>query len=81
MPDCRYQGRMGAWYAMQPSVEDQVGGLRRWFDFVVVLSTDNTVLFQRLEARGYPQQKIQENVQCEIMHVSIEEAREAYRCR
>lgn len=51
----------------------------RWFDFVVVLSTDNTVLFQRLEARGYPQQKIEENVQCEIMHVSIEEAREAYR--
>lgn len=51
----------------------------RWFDFVVVLTTDNTVLFQRLEARGYPSEKVMENVQCEIMHVSIEEAREAYR--
>lgn len=52
----------------------------RWFDVVVVLTTDNTVLYQRLERRGYHQAKIQENVQCEIMHVSIEEARAAYKC-
>lgn len=51
----------------------------RWFDIVVVLMSDNTVLYERLEARGYPPEKIMENVQCEIMHVSVEEAREAYR--
>mmetsp|Transcript_20161 Transcript_20161/g.60830 ORF Transcript_20161/g.60830 Transcript_20161/m.60830 type:complete len:125 (-) Transcript_20161:590-964(-) len=51
----------------------------RWFDLVVVLTTDNTVLYGRLESRGYHQAKIQENVQCEIMHVSIEEARAAYK--
>ena len=30
----------------------------RWFDLVVCLQTDNTVLYDRLEARGYAQNKI-----------------------
>lgn len=51
----------------------------RWFDLVVVLQTDNTILYGRLEARGYPQAKISENVQCEIMNVVVEEARSSYR--
>lgn len=38
----------------------------RWFDLVVVLQCDNTVLWNRLEKRGYSQPKIQENVQCEV---------------
>ena len=50
----------------------------RWFDLVLVLQTDNTVLWERLEKRGYATKKIQENVQCEIMHVIEEEARESY---
>ena len=50
----------------------------RWFDLVVVLQTDNTVLWERLERRGYSERKIQENVECEIMHVVVEEARESY---
>ncbi len=41
--------------------------------------TDNTVLYERLEKRGYAQKKISENVQCEIMQVIAEEARESYR--
>lgn len=45
---------------------------------VLVLQTDNTVLWERLEKRGYSEKKIQENVQCEIMHVIAEEARESY---
>ena len=53
---------------------------RRWFDLVVVLMTDNTVLYERLEKRGYEEKKISENVQCEIMQVIAEEARESYRC-
>jgi hypothetical protein len=47
---------------------------------VVVLQADNTVLYERLEKRGYPQAKVQENVQCEIMMVLLEEARDSYRC-
>jgi adenylate kinase len=51
----------------------------RWFDLVLVLQTDNTVLYNRLEARGYPAAKIQENVECEIMMVLLEEAAESYK--
>ncbi|KAJ1657909.1 hypothetical protein IWQ61_002770 [Dispira simplex] len=50
----------------------------RWFDLVVVLQTDNTTLYDRLERRGYTTKKIQENVECEIMQVIVEEARESY---
>ena len=50
----------------------------RWFQAVVVLQTDNTLLWDRLQARGYSQNKIAENVECEIMHVVEEEARSSY---
>jgi adenylate kinase len=37
----------------------------RWFDIVVLLRCDNTVLYKRLEARGYAVEKITENgTQC-----------------
>jgi adenylate kinase len=51
----------------------------RWFDMILVLQTDNSVLWERLEKRGYGPKKLQDNVQCEIMHVIVEEARESYR--
>jgi adenylate kinase len=51
----------------------------RFFDLVVVLQTDNTLHYDRLKARGYSEKKIQENVQCEIMHVPCEEAQWSYR--
>ena len=41
----------------------------RWFDLVVVLRADNSVLYSRLEARGYSQRKLEENVEAEIMQV------------
>ncbi|KAJ1971485.1 factor activating pos9, partial [Dimargaris verticillata] len=50
----------------------------RWFDLVVVLQTDNSVLFQRLQKRGYNQKKVQENIECEIMQVVLDEAFESY---
>lgn len=50
----------------------------RWFDLVVVLQTDNGVLYDRLEKRGYPQPKITENVECEIMMVLLQEAHDSY---
>ena len=46
---------------------------------MLVLQTDNTVLYDRLAKRGYNDRKIQENVTCEIMHVIVEEARESYK--
>lgn len=50
----------------------------RWFDLVLVLSVNNTLLFDRLTARGYPEKKVEENVTCEIMQVVLEEARSSY---
>ncbi|KAG0216682.1 P-loop containing nucleoside triphosphate hydrolase protein [Mortierella sp. GBAus27b] len=50
----------------------------RWFDLVIVLRTDNGVLYPRLESRGYNAMKINENMECEIMQVVLEEARESY---
>ena len=50
----------------------------RWFDLVLVLRVGTETLYDRLTARGYPEPKLQENLQCEIMQVVLEEAREAY---
>ena len=50
----------------------------RWFDLVLVLRTKTDVLFDRLSARGYSERKRSENLECEIMQVILEEAREAY---
>ncbi|KAE8696886.1 Adenylate kinase isoenzyme 6-like protein [Hibiscus syriacus] len=54
----------------------------RWFDLVVVLQTDNTVLYDRLSKRptfghgnSYLELLIQE---CEIFQVLLEEAKESY---
>mmetsp|Transcript_47687 Transcript_47687/g.118103 ORF Transcript_47687/g.118103 Transcript_47687/m.118103 type:complete len:185 (-) Transcript_47687:207-761(-) len=51
----------------------------RWFDLVLVLRSDNSVLYQRLENRGYAPRKLTENVVAEIMQVVLDEAKEAYR--
>ncbi|ETW75806.1 hypothetical protein HETIRDRAFT_430314 [Heterobasidion irregulare TC 32-1] len=50
----------------------------RWADLVVVLRCDHTKLWERLEKRGYPLKKIQENNEAEIMDIVIEEARSSY---
>jgi len=52
---------------------------RRWFDHVLVLQTENGILYNRLEERGYTGRKLQENIECEIMHVIVEEARDSYK--
>eukprot|EP01091_Cochliopodium_minus_P013238 TRINITY_DN4215_c0_g3_i2.p2 TRINITY_DN4215_c0_g3~~TRINITY_DN4215_c0_g3_i2.p2 ORF type:complete len:104 (-),score=31.52 TRINITY_DN4215_c0_g3_i2:37-348(-) len=51
----------------------------RWFDFVFVLQTNNTILYDRLEKRGYKQNKITENVECEIFQTVLFEAQESYK--
>lgn len=50
----------------------------RLIDLVIVLRTANGTLFDRLSKRGYKDNKIQENLDCEIMDVIVQDAREAY---
>ena len=50
----------------------------RFFQLVVVLRTNNTILYDRLKARGYNQLKLQENMEAEIMGVVSEQAEESY---
>ena len=45
---------------------------------MVVLRTDSTKLYDRLKARNYPEQKLQENLDSEIMEMLLDEARESY---
>ena len=41
--------------------------------------SDNSILYKRLEDRNYSASKIQENVECEIMRMIAEEARQGYK--
>ena len=50
----------------------------RWFDLVVVLTCDNSELYERLKSRGYSEKKITKNVECEIFQTIVEEARDSY---
>ena len=51
----------------------------RWFQLVVLLRCDNTQLFDRLQARGYAQKKIDENIECEIFGELKDEVENAYK--
>jgi len=45
---------------------------------VVVLGCETEVLYDRLRERGYKEDKVQENLDAEIMMVVAEEAREGF---
>lgn len=47
-------------------------------DLVCVIRCDNKTLYDRLKSRGYGEKKLQENMDCEIMEVLSQEARDAY---
>ncbi|RYP56807.1 hypothetical protein DL771_011582 [Monosporascus sp. 5C6A] len=49
-----------------------------WIDLVVVLRVDSATLYDRLTARKYPEAKLQENLDSEIMQVLLQEARDSY---
>ena len=51
---------------------------RSWIDLVIVLRTNSTRLYDRLTSRRYPERKLQENLDSEIMQVLLEEARQSY---
>lgn len=44
----------------------------------MVLRTTSTKLYDRLKLRQYPEPKLQENLDSEIMQVLLEEARDSY---
>ncbi|XP_060521033.1 adenylate kinase isoenzyme 6 [Cylas formicarius] len=51
----------------------------RWFDAVFVLRTDNTTLYDRLTGRGYSGKKLEDNIDCEIFQVILDEANNSYK--
>ncbi|KAL2266531.1 hypothetical protein VTJ83DRAFT_5883 [Remersonia thermophila] len=51
---------------------------KSWIDLVVVLRVDTATLYDRLTERKYPEVKLQENMDAEIMEVLLQEAKEAY---
>lgn len=50
----------------------------RWFDLILVLRAKTDVLYDRLTERGYNDKKRSENMECEIMQVCLQEAKESY---
>lgn len=50
----------------------------RWFDLIIVLRADTHILYDRLMKRGYSENKRSQNIQCEIMQVVLDEAKESY---
>lgn len=51
----------------------------RWFSLVLVFVVEDTkVYYDRLKQRGYSSNKINQNVECEIMQVVLQEAMESY---
>lgn len=70
-PDCLKGGCLIDWHECELFPKS-------WIDLVIVLRCDHTLLWDRLERRGYSMNKIQENNEVEIMQVVLDEARESY---
>jgi len=50
----------------------------RWFELVLVMTVNTELLYDRLIARGYDTKKVNENMECEIMKVVLDSAKESY---
>ncbi|KAI9741847.1 MAG: factor activating pos9 [Cirrosporium novae-zelandiae] len=70
-PELEQGGYIIDWHACDLFPESKI-------DLVVVLRADSTVLYDRLKARNYPEVKLQENLDAEIMQVLLSEAQESY---
>lgn len=49
-----------------------------YVDLVALLRCDNTILYDRLKARGYSEKKIKENIECEIMEVTADDVKDNF---
>ncbi|KAF1346751.1 AAA domain-containing protein [Delphinella strobiligena] len=70
-PDLEAGGQILDWHACDlfpPSL----------IDLVVVVRCNSTLLYDRLQARGYDGAKLDENMDAEIMEVLLQEARDSY---
>lgn len=70
-PDLEAGGQIIDWHACDlfpPSL----------IDLVVVVRCNSTILYDRLQARGYGATKLDENMDAEIMEVLLQEARDSY---
>lgn len=70
-PDLRKGGAIIDWHCCEIFPE-------RLIDLVVVLRTSNSLLHSRLSKRGYNNIKLQENIDCEIMDIIAQEAKDSY---
>lgn len=70
-PDMRNGGAIIDWHCCEIFPE-------RFIDLCVVLRTDNSILHGRLSKRGYNDAKLQENIDCEIMDIISQEAKDSY---
>lgn len=50
----------------------------RWFQAVYVVQCNNTILYDRLEKRGYNPTKLKQNIECEIFQECLNEANDSY---
>lgn len=87
--DCHVLDEDALLQELEPMTEERDKGLMleyhscdlfpmEWIDAVFVLRTDNTLLYDRLQGRGYNGKKLQENMECEIFQTILDEAREAF---
>ncbi|BES97745.1 unnamed protein product [Nesidiocoris tenuis] len=49
-----------------------------WFRSIFVLRTETSYLYDRLVARGYSGRKLNDNMECEIFQVILEEANDTF---
>lgn len=70
-PDMRKGGAIIDWHCCEIFPE-------RLIDLCVVLRTDHSILHDRLSKRGYNNIKLQENIDCEIMDIISQEAKDSY---
>ncbi|XP_058443514.1 adenylate kinase isoenzyme 6 homolog [Malaya genurostris] len=52
---------------------------QRWFDVVYVVRCGTSLLYERLQARGYNERKVKSNMECEIFQIPLDEAKDSYR--
>ncbi|XP_053693309.1 adenylate kinase isoenzyme 6 homolog [Sabethes cyaneus] len=52
---------------------------QRWFDVVYVVRCGTSILYERLQARGYNEHKVRSNMECEIFQIPLDEAKDSYR--
>jgi len=70
-PDLEAGGQIIDWHACDLFPESLI-------DLVVVVRCNSTLLYDRLQGRGYSANKVEQNMDAEIMEVLLQEARDAY---